>query len=537
MRGLMMDYQLTLPAIMRRAEKLSGSREIVSRRADRSIHRYSYAEMIRRAKQLAIALQTMGVAPGDRIATLSWNHHRHLEAYFAIPSIYAVLHTLNLRLHPNEIAYIINHAEDRVLLVDETLLPLWEQVRDQVNVERVIVMGSGPGGRDGVLDYEDLISTVDPVHFQYPDPNEHDAAALCYTSGTTGRSRGVLYSHRAIVLFATQWSAADSVAVRQRDVILGAPPMFHINGWSIPFTSALVGSKLVLPHRHLDPPSLLELIEAERVTLGAGVPTVWIGVLQALNAEPGAHDVSSLKRIASGGSAIPKGLMREWLERFDVPMLHLWGMTELTGAGTVGVLPAEFEDAPPEEQLQCRVKQGVPMPFVEIRARGDAGEVAWDGQTMGELEVRGPVVASGYFNNADTSMWTHDGWLRTGDIATIDARGCVELRDRSKDLIKSGGEWISSVALENALMGHPAVAEAAVIAVPHPKWDERPLACVVVKPGQSVSVEELRTHLAADFSKWSLPDAFEFVAEIPRTSTGKFLKTALRERYRAVFSQ
>jgi fatty-acyl-CoA synthase len=493
--------------------------------------------MIRRAKQLAVSLQALGVEPGDRVATLSWNHHRHLEAYFAIPSIGAVLHTLNLRLHPNELVYIMGHAEDRVLLVDQTLLPLWEHVRDRVNVGRVIVMGDDAGIADGLLDYEDLIAAGDPARFQYPSPDEDDAAALCYSSGTTGRSKGVLYSHRAIVLFAMQWTAADAVAVRQRDVILGAPPMFHINGWGIPYISALVGAKLVMPHRYLDPASLLELIDSERVTLGAGVPTVWIGVLQALNAEAGKHDVSSLQRIASGGSAIPNGLMRAWQERHGVTMLHIWGMTELTGGGTVGLLPPELENAAQDMQYDCRVKQGVPMPFVEIRARGDAGLVAWDGKSMGELEVRGPIVACGYFNNSDASAWTDDGWLRTGDIATIDPRGCVELRDRTKDLIKSGGEWISSVALENALMGHPAVAEAAVVGVPHPKWDERPLACVVVKPGHAIDADELREHLASQFAKWSLPDAFEFVDEIPRTSTGKFLKSALRERYRSLFSE
>jgi fatty-acyl-CoA synthase len=532
MRGLMMDYQLTIPALMRRAETLSSQVEIVSRRQDKSIHRYRYGDMIRRAKCLAVALKDIGVGCGDRVATLAWNHHHHLESYFAIPAIGAVLHTLNVRLHPHELAYIAEHAGDRIVIADSSLLPLLDKLRARVKFDRVIVIDGHDQLRVGDMEYEELLANASVERFEYTDIDELDAAAMCYTSGTTGRPKGVVYSHRAIVLQAVDWTTADSVGIRRRDVLLAVPPMFHINGWGFPFIAALVGAKLVLPGRHLDPASLLELIETEHVTLSGGVPTIWLGVMHAL--DDGAHNVSSLRTLASGGSAIPVALMRAWEERYGVTMLHIWGMTEMTAVGTVSRCPPELDDAPADARYRRRAKQGTPASFVEVRARGDAGLVPWNGETMGEIEVRGPMVASAYYNNQEAAdRFTDDHWLKTGDVATIDPSGCVELRDRSKDLIKTGGEWISSLALENALMGHPSVAEAAVIAVPHPRWGERPLAVVVLKPGRAASAADLREHLAPCFTKWSLPDAFEFVDEIPRTSTGKFLKAALRERYRA----
>jgi fatty-acyl-CoA synthase len=531
MRGLMMDYQLTIPAIMRRVETLSADVEVVSRRGNRGIDRYTYADMVRRAKQLAVALQDLGVRPGDRVGTLAWNHHRHLEAYFAVPAIGAILHTLNLRLHPKELATIANHAADRFLIVDRCLLPLLERFRPQLKVEAIIVMDDDGAVPDYAIDYDGLLARSDASRFVYPEPDEHDAAAMCYTSGTTGQSKGVLYSHRSIVLQSMHWTAADGFGLCRRDVVLSVVPMFHINGWGMAFTAALVGAKLVLPGEFLDPSSVLELIHNERVTLSAGVPTVWLGVLQALEKDH-AHDVASLRTIIIGGSAVPEALLRGY-DRLSIRVVQAWGMTEMAAVGTVSLLPPHLDAAPPDDRYRARARQGAALPFVEIRARGENGFVPWDGESMGELEVRGPTVASQYYDNAAaTECFTDDGWFRTGDIVTIDRQGSIEIKDRSKDLIKSGGEWISSVALENALMGHPAVAEAAVVGVPDGKWDERPLACIVVKPGCAASVDELRSHLAADFPKWWIPDAFEFIDAIPRTSTGKFLKSALRERYR-----
>jgi fatty-acyl-CoA synthase len=533
MRGLMMDVQLTIPAIQRRAEALFGDVEIVDRLADRSTHRYSYAAMAARAKRLAVALKKLGVGSGTRVATFGWNHHQHLEAYFAIPSIGAILHTLNLRLPPDELTDIINHAGDDVVLVDQNVWQLYEQLGPS-RIRHVIVMGASARVEcpPHAIAYEDLIGSVDGSQFEWTDLDERDAAALCYTSGTTGQSKGVLYSHRAIVFHCMNWAMVDNVAICKRDVVLGAPPMFHINGWGLPFVSALVGAKLVLPNRYLDPESLLDLVTAEHVTFSAGVPTVWFGVLNALDAGSHRYDIGSLRRIATGGSAPSQALMRAWIERYRVDVIHLWGMTEMTGSGTVS-LPPDRAEIGSQVAYKSLARQGIPEPFIEVRARNENGIVPWDGLTMGELEVRGPNVATAYYENpAARPSFTPDGWLRTGDIATIDPSGSIELCDRAKDLIKSGGEWISSVALENALMGHPAVAEAAVVAVPHPKWDERPLACVVLKAGATVTADELNGHLATKFAKWMLPDHFQFVDAIPKTSTGKFVKALLRERYR-----
>jgi fatty-acyl-CoA synthase len=532
MRGLMMDYQLSIPAIVRRAESLYRNRTIVTRKPDRSLARHTNYDMLGRVRRLGAALQALGVVPGDRVATLAWANHQHLEAYLAIPSIGGVLHTLNLRLHPDDLVYIINDANDRVLLVDESLLELWERIRPRVNVEHVFVTSRCTASALA-NDYEDLLAAADPSRLIEPEIHEQQAAAMCYTSGTTGRPKGVLYSHRAVFLHSLAQGLRSSLSLSSDDTVLPVVPMFHVNAWGMPFSCVLFGCNQVLPGPFLDARSLAELLASERVTVTAGVPTVFLSLLQELDQHPGKYDLSALRAVVIGGSAAPLSMIRAFQERHDLNVVHAWGMTEMTPIGTLCHLPSSMRDAPEEMQYRYRARQGTPLPLVEIRARSEAGPTAWDGATMGELEVRGPWIAAQYFNvNGPDDRFTDDGWFRTGDIVTIDDEGCIELSDRAKDLVKSGGEWISSVALETALMGHPAVAEAAVVAVPHPKWDERPLAAIVLKPGQHATADELREYLAPNFARWWLPDAFEFVSEIPRTSVGKFRKSALREQFR-----
>jgi fatty-acyl-CoA synthase len=391
----------------------------------------------------------------------------------------------------------------------------------------------GHTSREDFIDYEQLLASADPSRFVEPPTDERDAAAMCYTSGTTGRPKGILYSHRAIVLHSLAQGLRDSLSLGEDDTVLPIVPMFHVNAWGLPFSAVLFGCHQVFPGPLLDPQSVISLLVSERVTVTAGVPTVWLGVLQELDRNPGAYDLSRLRAIVIGGSAAPPAMIRGYQERHGLKIVHAWGMTEMTPLGTLCNLPASLGCASPDEQYRYRARQGTPLPFVELRARSELDLTPWDGKTMGELEVRGPWVASRYYNTQGADRrFTEDGWFRTGDIVTIDDSGCIELTDRAKDLVKSGGEWISSVALETALMGHPAVAEAAVIAVPHPTWDERPLAVVVLKPGQTATPEDLLAFLEPNFAKWWLPDAIEFADEIPRTSVGKFQKSALRERFR-----
>jgi fatty-acyl-CoA synthase len=537
MRGLMMEYALSVPAAVRRAERLFPDRPVVSRRPDRTINRSTYRQVIDRIRRLAVALQDLGVEPGDRVATLAWAHQEHLEAYLAIPSIGAVLHTLNLRLHPDDLTYIVQDAGDRILIVDESLLPLYEKFKERVQIERVLVIGSGKtppsDRRDQFLDYEETLAAANPDRYSEPALDEEHAAAMCYTSGTTGRPKGVLYSHRAIMLHSFGQGLVDTLGIGARDTVLPIVPMFHVNAWGLPFTGTLFGAGQVFPGPHLDAKSVLELLVRERVTLTAGVPTVWLAVLSELDQHPDAYDLSALRAIVIGGSAVPVSLIRAYKERHGLDIVHAWGMTEMTPLGTLCNLPASLHDAPADEQYRYQGRQGTPLPFVELRASTENGPAPWDGTTMGELEVRGPWVARQYYNvSGPDDRFTADGWFRTGDIVTIDPCGCIELTDRAKDLVKSGGEWISSVALETALMGHPAVAEAAVVAVPHPKWDERPLAVVVLKPGAQATPEDLLAFLAPQFAKWWLPDVIEFATEIPRTSVGKFKKSVLRDQFR-----
>ena len=528
LNGLMMDdFQLSLTALVERAERLSSTGAVVSRRPDGSIHRTTIGDCAKRARQLAGALAELGIRDGDRVATLLWNQPEHLELYFAVPLMGAVIHTLNPRLHTDDLGYIAADARDRVIVVDESLYGLLDSV--EWEFERVIVVshsGSVPGDS---IDYEPLVASAEPI--SWPPIGERRAAAMCYTSGTTGRPKGVVYSHRALVLHSLVAALPDVLGLGARDVILPAVPMFHVNAWGLPYTAAMTGAALVLPGPRLDPESLLDLLASEQVTFTAGVPTIWMSVLAALDAEPDRWDLSALGTVDLGGAAVSGSLLRGF-DRHGLKIIQGWGMTETSPLGTVCRLPRELDAASPTEQYDYRARQGVPIPLVEVRARGEDGDlVPWDDRTMGELEVRGPWVAAGYHGGVGADNFTRDGWFRTGDIVRIDHRGCIRICDRSKDLVKSGGEWISSVDLENQLMAHHAVAEAAVVAIPDDRWGERPLAAVVLRDGAQASPEELRTHLSGEFAKWQLPERIEFIRAIPRTATGKFKKAALREQF------
>jgi fatty-acyl-CoA synthase len=524
--GLMMDHQLTLPSLLRRAESYFGAKEIVSRLPDRSFHRSTYADSCRRSRALAVGLAGLGLERGDRVATLCWNHHAHHEAYLGVPCGGFVLHTLNLRLHPNDLAYIATHAGDRAVIVDRSLLPLLEQFVDRTPIEHVLVVEDS---------YEELLAGADPEAWVDPQLDENEAAAMCYTSGTTGLPKGVLYSHRSTMLHTLGVAAGNpmGLGISEQDVILPVVPMFHANAWGYPYLATMLGAKLVYPGPYLDPESLLEGFVAEGVTWTAGVPTIWLGILQMLDAEPERWDLTRMKGMLVGGAAAPRAMIAGFKQRHGLDVVHGWGMTETSPVASTAQLPGDLADADPETQFDYIAMQGIPLPLVELRHRDAEGKILpWDGDAMGELETRGPWVAAAYYDTPEQAeRWTEDGWFKTGDVVSIHPRGFIQIKDRSKDVIKSGGEWISSVELENALMAHPAVAEAAVIAVPDPKWDERPLAAVVLKAGAAASADELRAFLAPNFAKWSLPDRFEFVAEIPKTSVGKFRKTELREMF------
>lgn len=530
MKSTMMSTPLLVTSMLERAGKLFCDIEIISAQPDGSRQRSSYRDLCRRARQLSAGLQRAGIHRGDRVATLMWNEQEHVEAYFGVPATGAVLHTLNLRLHPEELAYIVNHAQDRFLIVDDVLLELFEQIRPRVHLERVFVVDHGSGcKRAGYESYEDLLDKSgepDAV-----DLAENDAAAMCYTSGTTGCPKGVLYSHRALALHSLAMSLPDALHFSCHDTVLPAMSMFHANAWGFPYTAAMNGCKLVLPGRNLQPEALLDLLQAEDVTLTGGVPTVWLPVLHALECHPGRWKLATGLRIVVAGSAAPESMFRRF-DKLGVRVIQPWGMTETTPLATVCTLKPCLQGLPEDERYAVRAKQGFPVPFIETRVIGDDGEVPCDGETSGELQVRGPWVASGYYQLDPDDKWTGDGWFRTGDVATIDGHGYVKITDRLKDLIKSGGEWISSVDLENALVAHECVKEAAVIAVPHPKWQERPLAVIVRREGSQIGDAELRAFLEKRFARWQLPDGFVFVNELPHTSTGKLLKSKLRQEFK-----
>ena len=530
LQGLMMDdYPLSLTTLVERAERFTPGRKVVYRRPDGKVHRTTMGDCARRGRCLASALTELGIGEGDRVGTLMWNQPEHLEVYNAVPSMGGVVHTLNPRLHPDELGFIASDADDRAIILDETLINVFESFRDAHHFEHVIVVSHSGGVPDGTIDYESLIERGEPM--EWPEPDERRAAAICYTSGTTGRPKGVLYSHRALVLHSMGAALPDAMNISSRDTVLPVVPMFHANAWGIPYTATMMGASLVLPGPKLDAESVLDLLADEKVSLTAGVPTVWMAMLGAIEAEPDRWDLSSLRRLLVGGSAVPRSMI-EGYQKHGLTIVQGWGMTETSPLASTQIVPPELDDVSAEEQFEYRARQGIPAPFVEIRARGDDGElIPWDDQAMGELEVRGPWVAAAYFQGTGAEKFTDDGWFQTGDVVKIDARGSIRITDRAKDLVKSGGEWISSVDMENLLMGHLAVAEAAVIAVPDEKWGERPMAVVVLKDDAETTADDLREHLSGHFAKWQLPERVEFIDEIPRTATGKFKKTALREQF------
>jgi len=536
MQGLMMDYPLTLQHFFNRATRIFPRKEIVTQ-ADSGGHRYTYGEWGKRTMQLAHALRKAGIVEGDRVATFAWNTYRHLELYFAIPCMGAVLHTLNLRLFAEQLVYIINNAEDKVIFVDGDLVPLVEKLADKLpTVKLYVIMGDVPQATSNLqpsVDYETFIGS-ELESYEWPQLDENAAAAMCYTSGTTGNPKGVLYSHRSTFLHSMGAGLADAMALSERDTIFPIVPMFHANAWGMLHAAVMMGSKVVLPGRFMDPARIVHLIAQERVTVAAGVPTLWIGVLNVLEKEQA--DLSSLRAIYCGGSAVPQALI-EGLERKNLTIVHAWGMTETSPLAALSKLRSNHQDLPTEEQFRIRAKQGTIIPGVDFRVVNmETGEeVPWDNQSYGELQVRGPWIARAYYRDSESGAKFAEGWLRTGDVAVVDEDGILQLVDRTKDLVKSGGEWISSVELESLIMGHPKVLEACVVGIPHPKWDERPLACVVPKPdfvGQ-ISKDEIIEYLRPRVAKWWLPDDVVFVEAIPKTSVGKFDKKVLRKQYEA----
>ncbi len=526
--GLMQDdFPLTLHHIRRRMKTCSPDAKVLTLREPGVVERHSFAETSERVDRLARVLGGLGVEQGQRVGTFAWNNQRHFELYFAIPCVGAVLHTLNIRLFEEQLTYIVNHAEDRVIFVDDSLVPVLGKLAPSFEtVEHFVVMGDGDAGTlPNALRYEELLSEAGDGDFDYPEIDERQAAALCYTSGTTGNPKGVLYSHRSISLHSTATLVKDGLGLSRSDRVLAVVPMFHANAWGLPHGAALAGADLLLPDRHLSAEPLAGLIAAERPTLMGCVPTIFADVLRYAD-ERSEVDLSSLTNATCGGSAVPRQLMKDFEERHGVNIFQAWGMTETSPVATFS-RPNDGEHD--EAHWDLRARQGRALPWVELRLIGDdGGEVAWDGESTGEIEVRGPWIAARYFRDDSSDQKFDSGWLRTGDIAAVDEDGFVQITDRAKDVIKSGGEWISSVELENEMMSHPDVVEAAVIAKPDERWSERPLCCVVLREGAQTTAPELVEHLRGRVAKWWLPDEFAFLGAIPKTSVGKFDKKVLR---------
>jgi 3-(methylthio)propionyl---CoA ligase len=537
MRGLMMDMPLLITPIIQYAADYHGDTEIVSRSVEGPIHRYTYGESYGRIKKLANALDRLGIELGDRIATVAWNGYRHFELYFGVSGVGAVLHTMNPRLHPQQFIYIVNHAADKLIFLDLTFLPLLEAVAEHLpTVKGYVIMTDKahmPETKlENVMCYEDLLDGEEDI-FDWPSFDENTASSLCYTSGTTGNPKGSLYSHRSTVLHTLAICGGDCVPMTSRDTFLPAVPMFHVNAWGIPYGCAKNGTKLVLPGAQYDGASVFELLDTEKVTLSAGVPTIWMMLLDHLKSTKGS--LEHLKMTLIGGSAVPRSMIDEFEDVHDVRVFQAWGMTEMSPVGTTGDLKASTLALPTDERRQFQAKQGRTFFGVDLKIVDDDGsDLPRDGEAFGELLVRGPWVISEYYKNEEgtAAAFTDDGWFRTGDVSTLDADGHMQIVDRAKDVIKSGGEWISSIDLENTAMGHADVAEAAVIGMPHPKWDERPILVVVPVEGQSPSGDDILTFLKDKIAKWWLPDDVVFVDELPHTATGKVSKMQLREKFK-----
>jgi len=531
MLGLMQDWPLTVDRIITHAARVHGGREVVTRRTDGTLHRTTYRAIHDRARALSAALAELGIGQGDRVATLAWNSERHMECWYGAMGIGAVLHTLNPRLHPDQIAWIARDAGSRVLLLDTTFVSLVEQVREQLPFEHYVIISDAagmPANTLGALAYEDLLASGgEPPAWGLFD--ENSACGLCYTSGTTGNPKGVLYSHRSNVLHALMTTAKSAVGIGPDDVVMPIVPMFHANAWGIAFTGPATGAKLVMPGAQLDGASVYELLDREQVTFSAAVPTVWLGLLQYLR-ENGLK-LPHLQRVVIGGAALPEAILRAFSDDYGVEVVHGWGMTETSPFGSIGGVPAALHGADEAVRRAAQLKQGRPPFGVELKLVDDAGaELPWDGRTQGRLLVRGFAVAAGYMNGAGGEILDGEGWFDTGDVATIDEYGAMQITDRAKDVIKSGGEWISSIEIENIAMAHPAVQMAACVGMRHPKWDERPIVAVVKKPGAQVTKEELLKFYDGKIAKWQVPDDVVFVESIPLGATGKMLKTRLREQ-------
>ncbi|MST31823.1 long-chain-fatty-acid--CoA ligase [Acidimicrobiaceae bacterium USS-CC1] len=532
MQGLMQEAPMTLAGVFRRAERFWPTKRIVTAGRD-GLTRTDVGSWAERTRRLGGALDRLGVSADGRVGTFAWNTARHLELYFAAPCTGRVLHTLNVRLFPDQLTYIVNHADDEVIFADRSLLGLlWPLVGEMPKVRHVVVMDDGAGevpDDPRILDYEELLASAPSAAFDAVD-DERRAAAMCYTSGTTGHPKGVVYTHRSVVLHSIAAMLADSLAVSEADTVLPVVPMFHVNAWGLCQAALMAGSDLVFPGSDLRPAAIADLLVGERVTLAAGVPTIWMGVLGCLEG----RDTSALTRIVCGGSAVPKALSEAYRRRIGLPILQAWGMTETSPLASIARVRSELADRDDDELAEVRATQGLPVPLVELRITDPATgeEQPWDGKASGEIQVHGPWVASSYYDDPRSpDSFAPDGWLRTGDVATVSPEGYIRIVDRTKDVIKSGGEWISSVDLENEIMGHPAVAEAAVIAVPSERWMERPVACVVRRPEAALSEEELLAWLAPRVAKWWLPDQVLFIDEVPKTSVGKFSKRQLRDRF------